>query len=67
MLRSVCDGEGEEDFPRGGQSVLTPLEKRVIREQAMNESLFKEVYISSTILAIYKIYIILYTYIYIIL
>ena len=42
--RSGRDGAGEEqDFPRGGQSVLTPLEKRVIREQAMKDSLFKEV------------------------
>ena len=39
-------GEGreeEQDFPRGGHSVLTPLEKKVIREQATKDTLFNEV------------------------
>ena len=36
--------EEEEDFPRGGQGVLLALEKREIRDQAMNEhTLFREV------------------------
>ena len=36
--------EGEvEPFPRGGQESLTPLEKRVIHQQAKQELLFKEV------------------------
>ena len=40
--RSLGGGE-EEDFPRGGQSALSELEKRVIREQATEEALFNEV------------------------
>lgn len=38
----MLDGE-EESFPRGGEETLTPLEKRVIREQAKEDLLFSEV------------------------
>ena len=39
--------EDEEDFPRGGQSVLTALERREIRQQAMNDTLFREVRVNT--------------------
>lgn len=33
----------EESFPRGGQQILTPLEKSIIRGQAEQDVLFTEV------------------------
>lgn len=35
--------EREESFPRGGQQLLTPLEKSIIKSQAQHDLLFNEV------------------------
>ena len=35
--------EEESEFPRGGKETLTPLEKRLIKEQAQKDVLFDEV------------------------
>lgn len=35
--------EGQESFPRGGQQLLTPLEKIIIKNQAKQDLLFGEV------------------------
>lgn len=33
----------EEDFPRGGEEIITPLERRKIRHQAQQDDLFGKV------------------------
>jgi hypothetical protein len=40
---SVAVDEEESEFPRGGKETLTPLEKRVIKQQAQQDLLFGEV------------------------
>ena len=43
QLESVTVDEEESEFPRGGQETLTPLEKRLIKQQAQQDVLFGEV------------------------
>ena len=38
----------EEDFPRGGEEIITPLERRKIRYQAQHDDIFGKVIISHT-------------------
>ena len=40
---SVAVDEEESEFPHGGKETLTPLEKRLIKEQAQKDVLFDEV------------------------
>ena len=42
-MDSVCVDEEESEFPRGGKETLTPLEKKLIKQQAQQDLLFGEV------------------------
>ena len=39
----------EEDFPRGGDDVITPLERRTLRHQAQQDILFGKVHVHNFI------------------
>ena len=40
---SVAVDEEESEFPRGGKEMLTPLEKRLIKQQTQQDVFFGEV------------------------
>lgn len=42
-MYSKTDANEEEDFPRGGDEVLSALEQRTIKKQAQRDVLFGEV------------------------
>ena len=41
--QSILVDEKEETFPRGGQELLTPLEKSILKTKAKQDVLFAEV------------------------
>ena len=46
----------EEDFPRGGDDVITPLERRTLRHQAQQDILFGKVCVHNFIYTVHVLF-----------
>ena len=53
----------EEDFPRGGDDVITPLERRTLRHQAQQDILFGKVCVHNFIYTVHVLFNHMYMYI----